>query len=321
MSDKLEKVLDLLINEQKDEAESLLHEWFVEKARNIHQELVAEDDHVFDDEDLDDEGFDVNDAKDEINAEEYFSDHDLAEDEDMDSDEASDDLEADMDSDVDMDDVDSDEDVDVADDDLDVGSDDVDSDEDLSDKVDDLEAELEALKAEFDALTSDEDLDSEDDIEDVDSDDDLDLDDVDSDDEDLDLDDDSDEESDDAEDEDYTDLGEGILDTLNKIDVSNEADEIGDGKKVDVNKTSPIPQKKVSERTGAKGVTVKNDQHNGFDRETAPEAKKGNGSKKARNVRDSATDEMSEVAKEGDKNAMLNKQTSKPNNKSPLGSK
>lgn len=59
-SSKLEKVLELLINEEKEEASKLLHEWFVEKAREIHQRLVEEDEEVEDvADDLEHEDIDV----------------------------------------------------------------------------------------------------------------------------------------------------------------------------------------------------------------------------------------------------------------------
>jgi hypothetical protein len=43
MSKKLEKILELLINEQQQEAEEMLHEWFVENAKKIHQTIIEED--------------------------------------------------------------------------------------------------------------------------------------------------------------------------------------------------------------------------------------------------------------------------------------
>ncbi len=41
--DKLEKVLEYIINEETDKASDLLHDVFVEKARGIYENLVAED--------------------------------------------------------------------------------------------------------------------------------------------------------------------------------------------------------------------------------------------------------------------------------------
>ena len=37
---KLEQVLEYLVNEENDKATDLLHEVFVEKAKTIHSELV-----------------------------------------------------------------------------------------------------------------------------------------------------------------------------------------------------------------------------------------------------------------------------------------
>lgn len=44
MSDKFEKLLDLLVNEQKEDAEKLFHDIVVEKSREIYEGILAEDD-------------------------------------------------------------------------------------------------------------------------------------------------------------------------------------------------------------------------------------------------------------------------------------
>ena len=40
---KSEKLLDLLVNEQKDEAEKLFHEIVVEKSRSIYEGILADE--------------------------------------------------------------------------------------------------------------------------------------------------------------------------------------------------------------------------------------------------------------------------------------
>jgi len=313
---KLEKVLELLINEQREDAERLLHDWFVEQARNIHQELVAEDDHVIEDEILDDE-FDVEEANDEIDAETMFGEKDLAEDDEDGEEEdelAIDDAEDDLESDMDF--GDSEDDLEAGEDeDLDLG-DDADEEVDLEDKVDDLAAELEALKAEFDALNGD--VEGDEELDNIEGEDDFGSEEGD------DFGDDAEEiEGDEVDGEDeFDDLGEGIVDTLTKVETSNSTSEIAAGKTFSANNTSPLPQKKVGDRafTG-KPVAVKSDKHNGYAKEAAPATQSGTGSKKPRNVRSTGTDEQSAVVDGGDKSALLNKTTAKPNTKSPIGSK
>jgi hypothetical protein len=99
--DKLEQVLEMLVNEENDKASELLHDVFVEKAKNIYAELVEADESVEEDvtedfggdpeQDLAD---DISADGEEIEAEEMFSE------EDMDDEEAEDDLAADMDVDA-----------------------------------------------------------------------------------------------------------------------------------------------------------------------------------------------------------------------------
>ena len=43
MSEKFEKLLDLLVNEEKNKAEDLFHEIVVDKSREIYEELVSND--------------------------------------------------------------------------------------------------------------------------------------------------------------------------------------------------------------------------------------------------------------------------------------
>lgn len=133
MTNKLEKVLELLINENEKQASAMLHEWFVEKAREIHNQLVEEDDAVLEDDD------------EEVAAERFY--------EAGEDDEATDDMDmgdAEMELDADLEDGEGDD----MGDDMDYSDD---SSVDLKAQVDDLESELEALKAEFEQLMADED--------------------------------------------------------------------------------------------------------------------------------------------------------------------
>lgn len=96
--EKLEQVLEMLVNEENDKAGELLHDVFVEKAKNIYAELVESDESV--EEDVTEEvggdpeadlADDISADQEEIEAEEMFSE------EDMDDEEAAKDLEASMD--------------------------------------------------------------------------------------------------------------------------------------------------------------------------------------------------------------------------------
>lgn len=114
---KLEQVLDLLINEEQEKAEALLHDIMVEKARSAYQDLVNED---FE-EDEEFGGSPTEDFADEIEADEAG----------IEADEEEGDF------------VDDEEDFD-------------DEGEEVEDRVEDLEAALADLRAEFDALLGDE---------------------------------------------------------------------------------------------------------------------------------------------------------------------
>lgn len=117
---KLEQVLDLLINEEQQKAEELLHEIMVEKARAAYQSLVEQDEEHLGGDLKADFADDIEADHDDIDAEEFgddeFVDLDDAEHEDHDDDD----------------------------------------DEEVEDRVEDLEAALADLRAEFDALIGDE---------------------------------------------------------------------------------------------------------------------------------------------------------------------
>lgn len=156
MSSKLEQVLELLINEEREAAEELLHDFIVENARQIHEDLLNESDEVVEEEleELDEANDILRDDEDvsgelESDAEEIESEEFYDEDE-MEDDEALDDLEM---------------------------GDDEESEDGVEARVDDLESALADLEAEFEKIMSGEeddadmedeadmDMDAEDDME------------------------------------------------------------------------------------------------------------------------------------------------------------
>jgi hypothetical protein len=153
----LKKVLEMLVNEEQGNAENLLHQWFVEKTKSIHESLMQEDDDVLDE----DATKDIEDDQESIEGEEYCGGSDLKEDDDDDHHIAS----------LAATDVQDDDDFDVSDfdnsdnEDSEEGSDDLEgstesseepSVENLADEVKDLQSELERLKSEFAKIQGDE---------------------------------------------------------------------------------------------------------------------------------------------------------------------
>lgn len=110
--DKLEQVLELLINEEQDAAAELLHSVIVEKARGMYEELVDEDFGGDAKEDFADE---IESDKDEIESDEIFDDEEGEEEGEEESEEPADE-------------------------------------EEVEDRLEDVEASLADLRAEFDAL-------------------------------------------------------------------------------------------------------------------------------------------------------------------------
>ena len=132
---KLERILDLLVNEEADKAEELLHNLVVEKARNIYESLVNEED------DEDEVTADEVDESIGGSAREDFMGEIEAEKGDIQADELQD---GEVGGDEGYQDDLSDE-------------DDIEGDEiPVEDKVEDLEAQLSELRAEFEQLMSDE---------------------------------------------------------------------------------------------------------------------------------------------------------------------
>ena len=72
---KLEKVLELMINEESDKASELLHDIFVEKARKIYANMIKEDQDIerdLNEADWDDEyDFDTSDAEEDLKKDSY----------------------------------------------------------------------------------------------------------------------------------------------------------------------------------------------------------------------------------------------------------
>jgi hypothetical protein len=325
----LEKALIALLNEEREKADALFHEFILERSRQIHESLRQGEDFVLDES-----------WENELAIDEMFTEADLiGEDDEEESDDdqvnefafdddSSDDSDSDTDTDTDTDaDVDADADVDSADDaaaDADVDAeDDVESDEDdIETRVDDIEAELQKLAAEFDALVSGDAGDSADAdaFADTDGDDES----FDQFGDDSDSSSDSDFGSDDGDDveESFDDFTESFVSELDKVSVKmDDGTELGGGK-VTQNKKSPGLQPKLNDRA-LKGepVVVKSTEHNGFDKEPSPKTGDLIGSKSYRNTKAKAADGRSKVSKEGNKSAMLNDlKTNKGDDKSVIGS-
>ncbi len=146
---KLEKVLELLINEDREGAEELLHDFIVENARQIHEELLSESDEVVEEdlEDLDESEEELTDDlesdENEIEAEEFYDEDEM-------------------------------EDEDSVEDEMDFGAEDdsIEDEGDVESRVDDLESALAELEAEFEKIMNGDDADEdEDDAEELEMDD------------------------------------------------------------------------------------------------------------------------------------------------------
>lgn len=237
---KLEKVLEYMVNGEKELASEMLHEHLIETARDIYAELAEEDDMVEEELDLDDEDEELDEGlhdddesgdfeddletmEDELETEEYFG-----EEEDEDEDEAMDDLEGDMDMDdgnMDMDDGDMDMEFDTeTDDDLEVEP------TDAEEAMVNVEDAMDELRAAFADLVGDNAEDEEEGDEVADEFDDMDLED-------------GDDEDDDFEDD---ELGEDAK--LHKQSVSMSGDEDG--------KASPLKQNQPNISSHGKAVNI-----------------------------------------------------------------
>lgn len=278
----LNKVLEMLINEEHDEATGLLHEWFVEKSKAVHESLMQEDDEL---------SQDIEDDQEAIKSEEFYSE---AEGDDETGEETGDEgeEEAAVDSDAEGDEfpVDGEEEA---------------ADEPIEDRVEDLEAIMADLKAKYDALVGieepehDMDLDGDGEIAEP-------MDDIDgavvADDE-LET-----EESfafESKDEDEFSDLEESwSLETVTDPNLSGTKEVGAAGASVSVNDKSPLPNHKVGDRMAGEPVEIDAEEHHGYDRENAPEVK---AKPLLKNQVKKATDGRTSVSKEGDKSAMLNK--------------
>jgi hypothetical protein len=326
MATKLEKVLELLINENEKEASALLHEWFVEKAREIHNQLIEEEDSVLEDE-----------AGDEMAAETFYEEGEDEEGEDMDMDDAEMEVDADLGDEEGPEDMEGEEPV------------------ELDDRMDDLEAELAELKAEFEKLMGDEEGDDMGGDMDADMGDDMDADmgddmgdDMDADmpeeepkesmgfgegvyeseDEDEDLEEAKDEDEDldesfDLDEDEFADLEESAMSMLQSVKNQNSEAEVAAGKKVTVQKTSPLPSHPTDKRVeGGKPVQRKSTEYSGYNMETPPAVKQGTGAKSPSNVMKKSKDALHSAPKAGAGSALLNKVEGGEGNKvSPVATK
>lgn len=286
----LNKVLEMLVNEEHTEAAGLLHEWFVERSKQIHEELVAEDNTL---------SQDIEDDQEAIQSEEFYSEAE-GDDESAEDEAGEEAPEADVDAEAPVADADAEMDGEFE------TPAEVSAEEELGDTIEDLEAVMARLKAEFAAITGeevpgDEEMGPEMDAdvaEPVDMDMDGDI---------------------DAVDGDFADLEESWTLEPVKDPNLNGGKEIGaDGAKVAVNDKSPLPEHDADARVGGKAVEIHAEEHHGYDREPAPEVK---AKPLLKNQVKKSTDGRTKVSKEGDKSAMLNSKEGfgSDSPKSPIG--
>jgi hypothetical protein len=283
----LNKVLEMLINEEHEEATGLLHEWFVEKSKAVHESLMQEDDEL---------SQDIEDDQEAIKSEEFYSEAE-GDDEAGEEEAGEEEGEEALDGEVEGDSEEAPFDGEAAE-------------EPIEDRVEDLEAIMADLKAKYDALVGVEepehgmDLDGDGEIaaEPVD---------------DMDLDMDGEvavgdeletEESfafESKDDEEFSDLEESWnLETVKDPNLSGGKEIGADGSSVSVNDKSPLPNHKPSDRLAGEPVEIDAEEHHGFDLEASPEVKS---KPLLKNQVKKATDGRTKVSKEGDKSAMLNK--------------
>ena len=142
----LEQILELLLAEENEKAEEMLHEYVVAKARAEYERVLDESEEEEVEEEVE-ESFDAYESEEDLyNDEEEIEDDEIGEGEDEDEEPV---------------DMTNDFEDDIADDEGYMGDEEDEEledegDEDLEDKVEDLEAELEDLRAEFEALMADE---------------------------------------------------------------------------------------------------------------------------------------------------------------------
>ena len=284
---KLERVMELVINNKADAAAALLHEVFIEKARSFHETLMHDDDDAFDRmntlggdkgdkfrKKISRHSTDMDDLGNEIEAEETYGSH--MESLDFDDDDV---VVVDGDDDENFDDDLGDDDDENFDDDDDLGDDmsmdDDDGepkDEEFDDRISDLEDALAELKAEFDRLENDGD---DEDMDDTPSS--------------KDFDDEPEREEDEMDEdwleEQFADLEESLKLEVIKNDMyagGSSDSEIGNGPKFATptgKAKSAVPPSQTS-RMGAKPVRTGKGGHTGYSLETAPTSVYGTGGEK-----------------------------------------
>lgn len=266
----LNKVLEMLINEEHEEATGLLHEWFVDMSKSVHESLMSEDDAAQD----------IADDQEAIESEEFYGE---AEDGEEAGEEAGE---------PEAEEAAEEETVEINKADLDA-------------VLQNLEAEFAALSGEEEAegeVEGDEfAIDGEEAGMEME---------MPADDADMELEVQESEEAEEVEeavveDDEFADLEESF--DLEQVSDPAMADgkEVGKGGKVSQNTTSPLPSHKVSDRA-MKGepVEIKAEEHSGFELEAAPEVK---AKPLLKNQVKKAQDDLTKVSKEGDKSALLNK--------------
>lgn len=249
----LEQAIVHQLNGEGDKAQELFHQFVVARARQIHESMRNGEDPLS-------EGWD-----DEVRADTYFNEEDLAslEDDNVDDVPAGDVMADDEMADDDMDTaVDDDVDAPVGEleDELDAHEE---EDEVTADRVSELEDQLADLVAAYEELTGKS-------IGDDDADADVDADDMDE----PELEDDMDEmpmaDDEDGDDE-FDGLGESVAHELEKVAVHLEdGKEVGAGPRFAQQRKTALPQKKVGERQGGDPINLKSSRHSGFARETHP---------------------------------------------------
>lgn len=333
----LKKILNLIINEDMDDANVLLHQWFVEQTKAVHESMMQEDDTTSS----------IKNDQDAIDSEEFYGESDLGEDEGNDDDEGDNDssqVDADAASEV-MSGDDDDDDLDPSDSTGGVPDDVTDVSTDpgvIKDQFADLQSDLARLQKEFNMIAGngdegslDADADTDgmgtDDVPAIDPDSDLASEGITEDDSgDGDDDDDDDSAGDDDDDAggdddgldesffsdiDFDDIAEAVAMKPVKKPTMKDGKEVGAEGSVNTNKKSSLPQKSLSQRQGGDPVEIKNDEHKGFEREKAPSTKTN---KTGDNTKPCFKDGMSKVPSKGNSKATLNKAQGKVNDKSVI---
>lgn len=287
----LNKVLEMLINEEHTEATGLLHEWFVETSKKVHEDIMAEDNSL---------SQDISDDQEAIESEEFYSeaegDDEVAGDaEEVEADDAEGDMDLEPGAEIE-------------------GPAEVDAEVSLGDTIEDLEAVMARLKAEFAEITGEPvggeevvagdemdmgmdgdvsepmDMGGEEELADESltfeaAEEDEDKEEV-------------------AESDDFADLEESWnLEPVKDPNLQGGKEIGADGAKVHLNDKSPLPEHDAEGRVGGAAVEIKAEEHHGYDREAAPEVK---GKPLLKNQVKKSTDGRTKVSKEGDKSAMLN---------------